>query len=109
MLSCVICVITLEWSTGKMKFDACPVEPPGLGSGPFVDQDDLLPAMPGQMIGDAIPHNTRSDNDDSCMTRDDAHQITLLFRLERPASVTGPGPSERAPLRPGPISRHETQ
>ena len=27
--------ISLLWSTGKMKFDACPVEPPGLGRGPF--------------------------------------------------------------------------
>ena len=31
----VSAVISFEWSTGKMKFDACPVEPPGLGSGPL--------------------------------------------------------------------------
>ena len=35
MLSSVSDVISLEWSTGKMKLDACPVEPPGLGSGPL--------------------------------------------------------------------------
>ena len=35
MLSSVSAVISLEWSTGKMKFEACPVEPPGLGSGPL--------------------------------------------------------------------------
>ena len=35
MLSSVSAVISLEWSTGKMKFDAWPVEPPGLGSGPL--------------------------------------------------------------------------
>ncbi len=34
-LSTVSCVISLEWSTRKMKFDACPVEPPGFGSGPL--------------------------------------------------------------------------
>ncbi len=35
MESSVSAVISLEWSTGKMKLDACPVEPPGLGSGPL--------------------------------------------------------------------------
>ena len=34
-LSSVSCVISFEWSTRKMKFDACPVEPPGFGSGPL--------------------------------------------------------------------------
>jgi hypothetical protein len=34
-LSTVRAVISFEWSTGKMKFDACPVEPPGFGSGPL--------------------------------------------------------------------------
>ena len=35
MLSSVSAVISLEWSTGKMKLEACPVEPPGLGNGPL--------------------------------------------------------------------------
>jgi hypothetical protein len=34
-LSRVNLVISLEWSTRKMKFDAWPVEPPGLGKGPL--------------------------------------------------------------------------
>ena len=34
-LSSVSAVISFEWSTGKMKFDAWPVEPPGFGSGPL--------------------------------------------------------------------------
>ncbi len=34
-LSFVSAVISFEWSTGKMKFEAWPVEPPGFGSGPF--------------------------------------------------------------------------
>ena len=33
--SSVSCVISFEWSTGKMKFEAWPVEPPGFGSGPL--------------------------------------------------------------------------
>ncbi len=33
--SSVSSVISLEWSTGKTKFDAWPVEPPGSGSGPL--------------------------------------------------------------------------
>jgi hypothetical protein len=34
-LSAVSAVISLEWSTGKMKFEAWPVEPPGFGNGPL--------------------------------------------------------------------------
>ena len=34
-LSDVSAVISLEWSTRKMKFEAWPVEPPGFGSGPL--------------------------------------------------------------------------
>ena len=34
-LSSVSAAISRLWSTGKMKFDAWPVEPPGLGSGPL--------------------------------------------------------------------------
>jgi hypothetical protein len=33
--SSVSCVISFEWSTGKMKLEAWPVEPPGFGSGPL--------------------------------------------------------------------------
>src|ERR1700750_3410441 len=61
MLSRVSCVISFEWSTGKMKFEACPVEPPGLGSGPLSSSvtsvnpsrvrwwTRLLPTMPAPM------------------------------------------------------------
>ena len=31
----VSAVISFEWSTGKMKLEACPVEPPGFGSAPL--------------------------------------------------------------------------
>ena len=54
-------VISREWSTGKMKFDACPVDPPGFGSGPLSSctmsrqpsrarwWTRLLPTMPAPM------------------------------------------------------------
>ena len=54
-------VISREWSTVKMKFEACPVEPPGLGSGPLSSWTmsvqpssarwwtRLLPTMPAPM------------------------------------------------------------
>ena len=54
-------VISREWSTVKMKFDACPVDPPGLGSGPLSSWTmsvqpssarwwtRLLPTMPAPM------------------------------------------------------------
>ena len=60
-LSSVSAVISREWSTGKMKFDAWPVEPPGLGSGPLSSctmpvqpcrarwQASELPTMPAPM------------------------------------------------------------
>ena len=36
--------ISREYSIGKMKLDACPVLPPGFGSGPF-HQDHVPPAQ----------------------------------------------------------------
>jgi hypothetical protein len=35
VLSLVSSIIIFEYSIGKMKFDACPVDPPGLGIGPL--------------------------------------------------------------------------
>ena len=54
-------VISREWSVRKMKLEACPVEPPGLGSGPWSSWTmlrqpsrarwwtRLLPTMPAPM------------------------------------------------------------
>ncbi len=61
-LSSVNAVISLEWSVRKMKFDACPVEPPGFGSAPLSSrtmsrqprrakcQAMLLPTIPAPMM-----------------------------------------------------------
>ncbi len=35
VLSLVSSIIILEYSIGKMKFEACPVDPPGFGIGPL--------------------------------------------------------------------------
>jgi len=35
VLSLVSSIIIFEYSIGKMKFDALPVDPPGLGIGPL--------------------------------------------------------------------------
>ena len=64
MLSSVSAVISLEWSTGKMKFDACPVEPPGVGQRALVDQRDVGLAEPGQVVGDAVADDAGADHDD---------------------------------------------
>src|SRR5262245_39078455 len=44
VLSAVSAVISREWSTGKMKFEAWPVEPPGFGSGPL--SPSTMPCRP---------------------------------------------------------------
>src|SRR5499427_7686221 len=62
VLSRVSSIIIFEYSIGKMKLDACPVEPPGFGIGPLSTrtrsrhpsrarwQARLLPTMPAPMI-----------------------------------------------------------
>ena len=62
-LSSVSAVISFEWSTGKMKLDACPVEPPGLGSGTLVQQHEVAPAEPRQVIDHAVADDAGADDD----------------------------------------------
>jgi len=62
VLSAVSSIIIFEYSMGKMKFDAWPVEPPGLGIGPLSTSTSsrqpsrarwyarLLPTMPAPMM-----------------------------------------------------------
>ncbi len=72
-LSTVKAVISLEWSVRKMKFDAWPVEPPGLGSVPFLDQHDVAPTEPGQVVGHAVAHDAGADDDDPRSIRKRCH------------------------------------
>ena len=62
MLSSVSAVISLEWSTGKMKFEAWPVEPPGFGQRALVEQRDVGLAEPGQVVGDAVADDAGADD-----------------------------------------------
>src|SRR5438270_9486232 len=89
-LSFVSVVISFEWSTGKMKFDAWPVEPPGFGSAPCSISTRsvqsswerwyarLLPTMPAPMTT-------------ACAEEGGAEELTALslssIRL-RPAAQT---------------------
>ena len=56
-------VISLEWSTGKMKFDAWPVEPPGFGSGPLSSSTRSRPAELGEVVGEAVADDAGADHD----------------------------------------------
>ena len=71
--SSVRSVISREWSTGKMKFDACPVEPPGLGSGPLSIWTMSRPAEPGQVVDEAVADDAGADDDDAGGGGDGGH------------------------------------
>ena len=62
-LSSVSAVISREWSTGKMKFDAWPVEPPGFGQRALVEQHEVGPAEPGEVVGEAVADDAGADHD----------------------------------------------
>ena len=53
-LSSVSCVISFEWSTRKMKFDACPVDPPGFGNGPLSRRTRSVHPEAGEVVGEAV-------------------------------------------------------
>ena len=57
-------VISREWSVRKMKFDACPVDPPGLGSAALVDLHDVGPAEARQVVHEAVADDAGADDDD---------------------------------------------
>ena len=63
MLSSVSAVISLEWSTGKMKLDACPVEPPGFGSGPLSTSTRSVQPQASQVADEAVADDAGADDD----------------------------------------------
>jgi hypothetical protein len=67
-------VISLEWSVRKMKLEACPVEPPRVGERALVELHDVLPAQAGEMVGDAVPDDAGTDDDDVGVLRESAHR-----------------------------------
>ena len=62
-LSSVSCVISFEWSTGKMKFDAWPVEPPGFGSGPLSSSTSSVHPSSREVEGEAVADDAGADHD----------------------------------------------
>ena len=79
-LSAVRWVISFEWSTGKMKFDACPVEPPVFGSGPLSMSSDVRPPEPGEVVGDAVADDAAADDDSAGAGGEAAHRVESPFR-----------------------------
>ena len=88
-LSAVSAVISREWSVRKMKFEAWPVEPPGFGSGALLDQDDVAPAQPGEVVDEAVADDAGADDDDARGTRLRAQLVLLESRIPRPAATSG--------------------
>ena len=81
--SSVSWVISFEWSTGKMKFEACPVEPPGFGKRPLVDLDDVGPAEPGEVVGEAVADDAAADHDGPGARWEGAHEVTAPVLVVR--------------------------
>ena len=91
-LSSVNWVISLLWSVRKMKFEAWPVEPPGLGSGPLSMQQDVAPTEPRKVVGHAVADDARADDDDPRVRRYPCHESLALplaggVRSRHPTSV----------------------
>ena len=61
--SSVSCVISFEWSTGKMKFDAWPVEPPGFGSGPLSSSTRSVQPSSREVADEAVADDAGADHD----------------------------------------------
>ena len=74
MLSSVSAVISREWSTGKMKLDACPVEPPGLGSGPLSSSTRSLQPSRARWPHEAVADDARADHHGASGRRQGSYQ-----------------------------------
>ena len=61
-LSSVRNAISLLWSVGKMKFEAWPVEPPGLGSGPLSSSTISVQPELGEVAGQAVADDAGADD-----------------------------------------------
>ena len=86
MLSSVSAVISLEWSTGKMKFEAWPVEPPGFGSGPLSSSTMSRQPSSGEVVDEAVADDAGADHDGAGGAWQFAHVVCRLpaCRMGRP-------------------------
>src|SRR3954451_5357133 len=110
MLSSVRSVISREWSTGKMKFDAWPVEPPGFGSAPLsiwtMSRQPccarcctrLLPTMPAPMTTTRAEGGTEAIKASFQRSEDAvAHSATLCAIRNALSSCVGGQPRVNTP------------
>ncbi len=79
VLSRVSSIIIFEYSIGKMKLEACPVEPPGLGIGPLSTSTRSRHPSQRQVVDEAVADNARADNDGAGPGRSLSH--AAAFRL----------------------------
>ena len=88
-LSSVSAVISLEWSTGKMKFEAWPVDPPGFGNGPLSSSTRSLQPCCAQVMGHAVSDDPGADHNGAGASGQRAHAISSPVRraLGLPRSV----------------------
>ena len=77
--SSVRSVISREWSTGKMKLEAWPVEPPGLGSAPLSIWTMSRQPRSGQVPDQAVADDARADDHDSRRGGDLRHAALLRY------------------------------
>ena len=79
-LSSVSAVISREWSTGKMKFDAWPVEPPGLGSGPLSSCTMSVQPSRARWQARRVADDARADDDHARCSWEAAHP-PLIYHI----------------------------
>src|SRR5579875_914248 len=97
--------IIFEYSIGKMKFDACPVDPPGFGSGPLSTSTTsrqpssarwctrLLPTMPAPIT--------------TALARDGTSVMALVPFANRVSGAVARGPRKSGVMGHRPSVRHE--
>ena len=110
-LSSVSSAISLLWSVGKMKFEAWPVEPPGLGSGPLSSSTmsvqprrarcptRQLPTMPAPMT---THRGVRWGDQLTCALRRSNADISSPYHFaQRPRLPRDPADDHRPRAAPG--------
>ncbi len=86
-LSTVRNAISLLWSVGKMKFEAWPVDPPGLGSGPLSSSTMSVQPELGEVPGQAVADDAGAD-DHALGLVPERRSWPLLVPRERAVAVT---------------------
>ena len=78
-------VISREWSTVKMKLEAWPVEPPGLGRAPLSIWTTFFQPSLRQVVDQAVADDPGADHDDVGGCGHLCHDYLLLRNAQRVA------------------------